>query len=160
MLIESGGTIGNVVEKTEKKQYIYNIESDPSRSAFKFQIKVLAASNHDPYNAIGVRNPKMDQHPRCAAGACVQLETGKIWVNGKHYAAWNYGTSNCGNDRHRELHARSSYICLFNGRTAMRVGLQVAVMPVQRLALVLSDGSLKDLALVQRIYNDDSNEGQ
>ena len=79
--------IGNVVEKTEKKQYIYNIESDPSRSAFKFQIKVLAASNHDPYNAIGVRNPKMDQHLRCAAGACVQLDTGKIWVNGKHYAA-------------------------------------------------------------------------
>ena len=78
---------GNVVEKTTKNAYIYNIESDPSRSAFKFQIKVLATKNHDPFNSIGVRNPRIDKHLRCGAGACVQLQTGKIWVNGSQYAA-------------------------------------------------------------------------
>ena len=76
---------GNVVEKTTKNAYIYNIESDPCSSAFKFQIKVLATKNHDPFNSIGVRNPKIDKHLRCGAGACVQLQTGKIWVNGSQY---------------------------------------------------------------------------
>ena len=78
---------GNIVEKTTKNAYIYNIESNPSSSAFKFQIKILTTKNHDAFNAIGVRNPKIDKHLRCGAGVCVQLQTGKIWVNGQAYGA-------------------------------------------------------------------------
>jgi hypothetical protein len=71
---------GNVVTKSTKDAYIYNIESTPSSGAFKFQIKVLEAKKTDAFNAIGVRDPKNDAHLRCQHGACVQLSTGKMYV--------------------------------------------------------------------------------
>ncbi len=77
---------GDVVKKSQKPSYIYNIEAGPPLTGTDFSFGIViesVGSKRDAYDTIGVKDAS-DVHLRCSptGGACVQIQTGQLYVKG------------------------------------------------------------------------------